>query len=136
MLKLSDFNLDKFINEEYFDTLPELYDLKEVIEYNIWHENESVFDHSLEVIYKFKEILSKLNDSLLNYLGEKVTYYSRKDILFLSILLHDIAKKDTFKINDEGITSCPNHELEGAIKSENILDRFDLSSKEKIWLKL
>lgn len=45
-------------------------------------------------------------------------------------LFEDIAKSDTL-IKDGDLTLCPNHEKAGSEKVKIILNRFDLSEKEK-----
>ena len=51
-------------------------------------------------------------------------------MLFLGTLFHDIAKSDSFVKSDDS-TSCPKHEELGGKKVKSILDRFDLSGREK-----
>ena len=42
MLKISDVTIKKIKNNDYIKELPELYELKEVIENNEWHNKERV----------------------------------------------------------------------------------------------
>lgn len=65
------------------------------------------------------------------YLRRKLNNnYTRKDLLYLATVLHDIGKPETLFL-ECGITSCPEHETAGAEKSIQILERFDLSEREK-----
>jgi hypothetical protein len=63
-------------------------------------------------------------------LNQKIDNYSKRDLLFLSTLFHDIAKPDTI-IEENEVTSCSNHEEVGSEKVRDILKRFDLSKKER-----
>lgn len=81
----------------------------------------------LERILKNKRI----KDS--SCLEKRVNNYSRKDPLFLGALFHDIAKDDSF-VRHNNFTYCPNHEELGSRKVRPILNKFNLSVKEK-WKK-
>jgi putative nucleotidyltransferase with HDIG domain len=110
--------------------LPEIYQLKEIIENNDWHNHESVFDHTLTVLRELKKIIKTSSPKIKRELNKRIDNYRRKDLLFLAALFHDIGKRKTLrKIND--ITWSSGHEREGAKKVKKILDRFDLSEKEK-----
>jgi hypothetical protein len=50
MLKISDITIEKIKNDEFIKELPELYELKNVIENNLWHTNDSTFNHTLTVL--------------------------------------------------------------------------------------
>jgi len=123
-------NIGKIRNGEFSDLIPEFYELKDVIENNDWHNNDSVFDHTLNVLEKLEELLKDVKDKISDYLNQKITNYTRKDLLFLAALFHDIAKKETLVKNND-ITSCLKHEEVGAIKVKEILSQFDLSEVEK-----
>ena len=123
-------NIGKIRNGEFSDLIPELYELKDVIENNDWHNNDPVFNHTLDVLEKLEGLLKNIRDEISNYLGQKITNYTRKDLLFLAALFHDIAKKETLVKNND-ITSCLKHEEVGATKIKEILSRFDLSEAEK-----
>ncbi len=77
------------------------------------------------------KIIKNIKPKIKTYLNRKVDTYARKDLLFLAGLFHDIAKKETTIKGKLGATSCPNHEKIGSIKVKGILNRFDLSNKEK-----
>ena len=130
MLKLSDINIEKLKKNKLESELPEFYELKNIVENNAWHINDSVFDHTVNVLEKLEELMNNAKYKIRIYLNEKIDNYSKKDILFLAALFHDIAKKETIKTGG-AITSCPNHEEEGSHKCKAILSRFDLSEKEK-----
>jgi putative nucleotidyltransferase with HDIG domain len=129
-IKISDITITKIKNNELVKELPEIYQLKEVIENNDWHNHESVFDHTLTVLRELKKIIKDSSPKIKKELDRRIDNYRRKDLLFLAALFHDIGKKETLKkIND--ITSALDHEKEGAKKVKKILGRFDLSEKEK-----
>jgi putative nucleotidyltransferase with HDIG domain len=129
-IKISDITITKIKNNELVKELPEIYQLKEVIENNDWHNHESVFDHTLTVLRELKKIIRDGSPKIKKEFNKRLDYYRRKDLLFLAVLFHDIGKKATLrKIND--ITSSSAHEKEGAKKVKKILDKFDLSEKEK-----
>ncbi len=129
-LKLPEFAIERIKNRELEKSIPEFYELEEVIENNDWHNNESVFNHTLTVIEKLNQLLEDNKDKFSNYLNQKITNHTRKELLFLATFLHDIAKKETL-IKENRKTTCSNHEEEGAIKANKILSRFDLSEEEK-----
>jgi len=120
----------KIRRDELKGLIQEFYELKSVIENSDWHDNDSVFNHTLAVLRWLKKILKKTRIEILGYLNKKIDYCTRKELLTLAVLFHDIAKKETI-IKKEGKTSCSNHEKEGARKVRKILSRFLLSSKEK-----
>ncbi len=56
--------------------------------------------------------------------------------MILAIFLHDYGKKFAIKTFDDGSTSCKGHETVSSlkIKEHGILERFELSIKEKYWI--
>lgn len=90
--------------------IPEFYELKKVIENNNSHHKESVFDHTFSVFDNLGKTLRKLN--------------KKNELLKLAALFHDIAKKETIIINDNGLTSCPGHEDGGLGQSKENIKTF------------
>ncbi|MFH1661728.1 MAG: HD domain-containing protein [Candidatus Falkowbacteria bacterium] len=131
MIKVSDITIEKLRNNQLQNELPEFFELKKCIENNSWHNNDSVFSHTLSVLEELKKLLRTVNNKINSYLNQQIDNYSRKDLLFLSTLFHDIAKTDTL-IEENNLTSCPDHEEIGSEKVKDILERFDLSGKEKV----
>lgn len=129
-LKVSAISIGKLRNNQFKDELPEFFELRNCMENNGWHKNESVFHHTLSVAEELEKVLKNLNNSMRSFLNQKVDRCSRKDLLFLGTLFHDIAKGDTLA-HDGKFTSCPNHEKVGSIKVQGILERFDISEREK-----
>ena len=124
-------DIKKIKRGEFANQIPEFYELKSVIENNDWHKNDSVFSHTLTVLGWLEKILKKTKRDILNHLSEKIDYCTRKELLMLAALFHDIAKKETI-IKKGNKTSCLCHEEKGSIKVRKILSRFNLSKREKV----
>ncbi|MCR4279396.1 MAG: UDP-3-O-acyl-N-acetylglucosamine deacetylase, partial [Candidatus Zambryskibacteria bacterium] len=113
---------------EYFlKKVPEFGELKNFIENNNVHKNESVFEHTqtvfnntLKILHKYKIELSDKNR--FRYL--------------LAVFLHDYGKKFTMRSDINGVTSCDGHEEVSAklIETKNFLDRFNLDEGDKEWI--
>ena len=129
-VKTSEFIIDRIKNKEFKDVIPELYELEGVIENNLWHTNDSVFDHIISVVTELEDVIERANENIKDYLGEKIDNYTKKEILFLGSIFHDIAKKETF-IKEGDATKCTGHEEKGGEKVKDIIKRFDLSEREQ-----
>lgn len=130
MLEISAINTEKLRQGQFLKELPELFELKNFIENNSWHNNDSVFNHTLAVVEELEKLLKSINNKINSYLNQKINNHTKKELLFLGALFHDIAKSDTLVRNGD-LTLCPNHEEAGSEKVKTILNRFDLSEKEK-----
>ena len=128
-IKLSEFTFEKIKNREFEKVIPELYELENVIENNPWHNNDPVFHHIVSVTSELEDLLKDVNNKIKNFLNQKVTNHFRKELLFLATVFHDIAKKETFTI-DNNMTETVGHEEMGSEKLKNIVSRFDLSKDE------
>lgn len=96
------------------EILPEINSLVNFSPLSINH-NRNIFDHTLNVIIK-------TNNNL---------------ILRLSALLHDVGKLNTLTLQDDGIYRFPNHNVEGAKISKEILrnlrfDNYTINSVSKL----
>lgn len=129
-IKLSDITIKKIKSEELKKAVPELYELKNLIENNPWHNKESVFDHTLSVLDNLEKIIQNSNKETKQNLSRKIDKNSRKKILYLAVLLHDFGKKETITNLTNEVKICPDHERKGAKRIREILKRFDLSQKE------
>jgi len=129
-IKLSEFTLKRIKNREFEKFIPEFYELEEIVENDDWHNNDSVLNHTLTVLEKLEELLKNIRGKIAKYLNREITNYTRKDLLFLAAVFHDIGKKEMFA-KENNKTSCQNHEKESARKANKILSRLDLSKKEK-----
>ncbi len=109
--------------------MPEFYELEKVIENNNWHNEEPVFEHSLSVLDNLERIIYNSKKEIKEILNKIIDRNSRRKILKVAALLHDIAKKETI-ISLNGVRCCPGHEQKGGKKAEKILRRFNLSKKE------
>ena len=125
---LAQFNFEDVRNRCPY--LPELVDNINIYENNIWHNHESVFDHTLKVVEITTEITKNVKPEIKKYLTDKIDRYSRRKLFLLSVLLHDIGKKNTIIPVGGKDTECPSHEKIGAVMATNILKRFDLSLNE------
>jgi len=109
--------------------IPEFYKLKNAVENNDWHHKENVFEHTFSVLDSLEKALRNLNKETKQFLNNKVGDSTRKNLLKIATLFHDIAKSETL-INNSGSTLCPGHEDKGAVRAKTILNRFKLSNKE------
>lgn len=130
MLKnISLLNKTNIKSGKLIDLIPEFYELKNVVENNDWHHKESVFDHTLSVLDNLEKAFRDLSKETKRFLNKKIDNNTRKNLLKIATLFHDIAKKETI-ISNNGSTSCLGHENKGPIKAKTILKRFKLSDKE------
>jgi len=129
-IKLSEFTIEKIKNREFEKVIPGLYELEKVIENNPWHNNDPVLSHIISVVTELNNLIGTVNDNIKEYLNQKIKNYSKRKLLFLAAIFHDIAKKETLK-KENNITLCLRHEKIGAKKLKNIISRFDLMEKEK-----
>ncbi|HJX04019.1 MAG TPA: HD domain-containing protein [Dehalococcoidia bacterium] len=111
-----------------------------------------VFNHSLETIGAIEFLLmendwrynighlqshSQWAGKLVEHFNKKVSSGStRKQILKLAGLLHDIAKPITRKIDENGRTRFLNHAALGADMAVEILKRLRFSNKERLMAKM
>lgn len=110
--------------------IPEFYELQKVIENNLWHNQESVFDHTLSFVSNLEKIIRNSRKEVKQALDKIVDENSRKNLLGAAALLHDISKKETMVDLGGGVRRAPGHEQKGAEKAKKILKRFNLSEKE------
>jgi len=125
-IKLSEFTIEKIKNREFERVIPELFELENVIQNNPWHDNEPVFNHTILVATELNSLLKTVSNKIKEYLNQKIKNYSRKELLILAAVFHDIGKKETLK---DAIFL--GHEKMGAEKIFNIISRFDLAEKER-----
>ncbi len=135
---ISDVVQSKAIRGGSLETIvPELYELRECIENNPWHDHQSVFDHTISCLFAFEEFLDELSFStkqhevrLLAYLSSSVYGVSRSDLIRLGIVFHDIAKPMTFETDEQsGMTNCPRHEVHSALSTTELSHAFGLTKK-------
>jgi len=124
---------------EYADVFPEYYELANVIENGQWHDNQNVLDHVIAVFAGLEKVLefdgderaSSQKNFVETYLSKSIGTKTRREILKVATLLHDIAKVDTLVKRPDGTANCPGHELIGAARVKNFAERFDLSKNDE-----
>lgn len=136
MTSISDITATKLQKGEYTALLPELYELQKITENGIWHVHQTVFDHVVKVVSSYEALLRfdflspEQKKKIEGYLDKKIDTHTQKDILTLTVLLHDIAKSKTLITHSDGSASCPGHELIGASMMKQFFARFELSDAE------
>ncbi len=130
MINANNITIEDIENGELDSYLPNFIEMKKCIENNPWHENISVFDHTIHVLKELNKLIRYSNKKIKKYLDKKINTCSKRDLLFLGTLFHDIGKIETLG-RDRGITSCVNHEEIGGSKIPVILEKFKMSKKEK-----
>ena len=127
-------------NKKYIDVFPEYYDLEKITENSLWHNNQNVFDHVLKVFNSLENILlfkdfNKIKKGILNkYFTRKIGRLTRKDVLVVATLLHDIAKIDTLVKRPDGTSYCPGHDLIAAGRVKMFSKRFGLNSNDEYYV--
>lgn len=129
-IEISKISVENIRNNQFQNELREVYELKDVIENAAWHNHESVYKHTINVLETLEELFEHINPKIDTYLDQKIDNHTKRDMLFLGTLYHDIAKGDVL-VEIDGVTSCPGHEELGFEKVKDILNRFDLSTQEK-----
>lgn len=115
--------------------------LKNTFENNEWHKNQNVLDHTLKVFslldkifeldLKYLDKITSFQKKVENYLYENIgNENSRRNMLKVAALFHDISKPLTLQTDKLGGTTCPNHAVESA-KLFSKIENINLNSKEK-----
>jgi len=134
IMKIVDISVEKIRLGKFLTELPEIYELRGVIENNCWHNHETTFDHTLKVLTNYKKFLEKADSKVVICLNKKIDRLPVKDLIFASILLHDLGKKETIVNYEDGSSFFPLHEEISAVKSKKILDKLDFSCSEKKYI--
>ncbi len=144
MLDINSITYDDLKAGKYEKDLPELYELKDVVEHHLpFHEHQPVFDHVIGVFRGIKTLLkldfiddSEKRNKIERRLDEKIGRHSRRELLMCSSLLHDITKGEVIKLKPDGSTSCPDHEKIAAEKVEIFKERFGWDEKDLDFVKI
>ena len=115
--------------------------LKSVVENNISHKNQNVYNHTLEVVEKVKNLFCHINidncqtlTKSIRYFNAKIGRFSRWELFLLSAYLHDLGKAVTNKIEDDGNTSAFGHEKESINISSDLLKRINIGKQERQYI--
>lgn len=133
-------NSDSLEKKEYIETLPEYYALAAVTENGSWHNHQNTLHHvtsvfkNLELLLRFENKTDRQKKSVKAYLSTMVGTKTRKEILIVATLLHDIGKVDTLLQRLDGSSSCPGHELVGAARVKNFTSRFGLNDRDESYV--
>ncbi len=123
--KLIPLDIQNLLAGKYKSGMPEFYELIRVNQKNQWH-NETVYDHTVMAYFEAFKILMGSNQTIREYFDQTLDDYSFRDILLLTIILHDIGKKETQIKNPDDTYSFPNHCQKGSILASKILKRFNV----------
>lgn len=104
--------IEKTNRNNLIEFFPELKNLKDIAENNICHNNESVFNHTMQVFDNCKLLINKLNKEQKMYFNRILTENKIKNLFLLGVLFHDIGKIKTIK-TENNLTFCANHENAG-----------------------
>jgi len=130
MISVKDITVSGIKKDSLKEDLPELYELQKVVERSAWHQDWSVLDHTLAVMDQLQQVMDGAPEKVSKYLNEKVEKHTRRELLMVVGMLHDIGKKETIKeVGDE--IRCPGHEDRGALKAQVLLPKFDLTEAEQ-----
>ncbi len=120
--------------------------LKSVNENNLWHENETVYDHSIKTMkIAQKEIKGKFitnhkaRELYFHFANKHIDGIKRGNIMVLIALLHDIGKALSYKegghvlpittIHPDGTTTSPGHQYYGSTLIPELLAPLGFSQK-------
>lgn len=97
--------------------MPEIQALRDIVENNPWHNNQSVFEHTKQVIKSLKQ-------------------HTNNQLLLLATLFHDIAKAESL-IQDgkSNTTMCPDHEAKGGVMMDTIGPEIGLTGDDLQYVK-
>jgi hypothetical protein len=140
LIPLSSLTKDAIVRETHKEALAELYALQNVIESQAWHDDQSVFDHSLasmdalDTILMFDFTTPQARQNLQAYLETPLETHSKKELLRLATLLHDIGKNISLQTKASGDTSSPSHGVIGGWVAAPLLKRLALTKKEQNYI--
>lgn len=130
MIDILKLTAEDFKKGKYKNIFPEVYKTRGLIEKNPWHDNQDVFDHVLKVFQALKIFLNSPPIStsksihLQKRLNQKNDKLSRKEILILISINHDIGKYYSLIKKKDRKTEAPGHEEISAylVKTNNKLN--------------
>ena len=140
-IDISSLTSEKIKAGQFKKSLSEIYALKKVVENSAWHEKQDVFEHTMAVLEQLESLLKikifkpSKRKILQRQLNKRVGNYTRKDLLIVSTLLHDIAKPVTAIKDKTGIVRCPGHEFFGSDMVKSFSIRLGLDKKDEDFVK-
>lgn len=125
------YNTEALKAGKYKEELPEVYALEKIVENNPWHENQSVFDHTLLVMEHVKQLIqgkvwTKKEERMKKYFSGEVDGYTKEDVLMIAALCHDVGKVWTVKTESNGQNSSLGHEAVSWGLAKDMLERFHM----------
>mgnify|MGYP001558283385 CR=1 FL=1 len=141
ILNVKKVTADSLASNEFLESIPEVYSLRNTIENNSWHIKHNLFDHTVRVLKNLDRILSlksidnHIKEVVRKSINNKIDKHSRKDLLRITAILHDIGKPISLTEDSSGITYCTAHEVIGASLISNFSKRFLLSKCEESYVK-
>jgi len=105
------------------------FQLDKVIEINKWHNKESVYKHSKQVLNNLTFILNEIEVLSKKYLKDLIGRYSKQELFLLVPIFHDIGKVKTIQIFD-GKTKCPKHEQQSTFETGPVLKHLGFEGAE------
>lgn len=137
-MNIQDISVEDLQDKKYQEIFPDLYLLKGLIEFGLWHNHQDIFDHILKdfkylhLIIKNPPLDKEKEIIFRNRLSQKIDNHTREELLKLMILYHDVGKRHTL-ISTANVTATPGHEHIAALlikQNKKIKDNFSLSIKE------
>lgn len=122
------------INSEEFEAS------KSVVENNICHHNETVYTHTLNMFKQFQELLQfefvesgKVRETAKIYFSQLVGRWTKKELILLSVLLHDLGKTKTLTKDVNGNTKAIGHEFQSVKIARKLLRRLNFKDREILY---
>lgn len=95
-------------------------------ENNLWHDHETVLEHTRKVLLQIRLLcLTEFDQKLI-----KSSNLTRADLLALVAVLHDVGKYNVMQYLPDGTTAAPNHAAIGTVIAKSILSKSWLDNVE------
>jgi putative nucleotidyltransferase with HDIG domain len=97
---------------------------------------EAPEDFSTWWLLDFRSTIGRFSENITDYLEEEITPgRSKKGLLMLSALLHDVGKPETFTVGEDGYHHFYNHAKIGADLAWKAAKALQLSNAESEWIR-
>ena len=127
LLTLQNFKIGKF-----FESFPWFGKLKEIIENDSHHAHDSVFNHTVNVALSIESLVCE-NQIYSDYFSRKLHGNSRRRLLEISAIFHDVGKSETGSFEGSR-TSFKGHEEVSFNITQGILKHIDMSEIERSYI--